>query len=156
MPSIIEFLEARITEDEAIARASAVPEWSIDHSQEPAWVTGLYIHAMDSTWDACIDVADAEHAVRHDPARVLAECEAKRAIIKQHKDWPVLVQTPPVFEDARRDLQTMTYSVTQKLAWLTEAEYVTRFGTEPPTAPMVRTLAAIYKDHPDYQQEWAA
>ena len=42
------------------------------------------------------------------------------------------------------------------MMWLTEQEYVKKFGEAPPTAPMIRTLAAVYKDHPDYRPEWEA
>lgn len=88
--------------------------------------------------------------------RVLAECEAKRAIIEQHQNWPVYVESEPSeLEQVASGLNDVTYRMTRQMAWLTTREYVKRFGTEPPTAPMIRTLAAVYKDHPDYQQEWA-
>lgn len=87
--------------------------------------------------------------------RVLAECEAKRRIVEQHKAWPVLVETPPTFEQVGSgDLNSVTFRASQQMMWLTEQEYRTRFGSEPPTAPMIRTLAAVYADHPDYREEW--
>jgi hypothetical protein len=39
---------------------------------------------------------------------------------------------------------------------MTEQEYRNRFGDGPPTAPMLRALAAVYSDHPDYRAEWAS
>ena len=88
-------------------------------------------------------------------ARVLAECAAKRAILEQHKDWPILVEKKPEFTEATNDLNSMSYRVTQEMVWLTEREYVKRFGVEAPTTNMIRALAAIYRDHPDYQEAWA-
>lgn len=86
--TITEFLEARIAEDETVARdAIANGEGALD-------------------WADDGDPTDI-HIARHDPARVLAECAAKRAVI---------VYSPP---------KTLQH------------------------------LAAIYADHPDYQQEWA-
>lgn len=87
--------------------------------------------------------------------RVLAECEAKRAIIEWHKNWPVLVETPPNFEPTvLDDPQSMTLRMTKQIAWLTQQQYRERFGDEPPTAPMLRHLAAVYADRPGYREEW--
>ncbi|MFI2562993.1 DUF6221 family protein [Paenarthrobacter sp. NPDC018779] len=139
MTSIIEFLEARIAEDEAAARACDVPAWSIrDEPDEHLWVEGLSIHAADSNWDACIAVADARHAVRHNPARVLAECAAKRAIMREH-ELDLGMREP--------------YCDSCAEWWMSE------LGEGPPMVkypcPTVKAVAAVYKDHPDYQQEWA-
>jgi len=123
--NITEFLEARIAEDEADAR----------------WVQ---------------DNGDHGSYERISPARVLAECAAKRAIIKQHEQWPVLVESEPSpMEKVADGLSDMTYRMTRQIAWLTTREYIKRFGIEPPTAPTIAALSAVYKDHPDYQQEWA-
>ena len=72
--TITEFLEARIAEDEAVARRVA------DGPGEPG---GRGI------WSVAIGVSgnDAKFAhVASDPARVLAECAAKRAIIGLYRD----------------------------------------------------------------------
>lgn len=123
--TITEFLEARIAEDEAEAKWV---EAEGDHGSSP---------------------------IQH-PARVLAECSAKRAIIKQHEEWPVLVERQPSeIEQVAAWLNDFTYRMYREIAWLTTKEYIKRFGVEPPTAPMIATLAAVYKDHPDYDPEWA-
>jgi hypothetical protein len=137
MTDLVEFLEARITEDEAAAKACSAAAWSIrDEPDEHLWVDGLSIHAADSNWDACIAVADAEHAVRHDPARILAECAAKRAIIKQADE-----------------------ATSDRYAWIGEycvgdKERAEAYATDPGKL-ILEALAAVYSDHPDYQQEWA-
>lgn len=88
--------------------------------------------------------------------RMLSECEAKRAIVKQHEQWPVLTErpAPEVGVVNPYDLQATTLRMSKHLDWLTEQEYRKKFGDEPPTAPMLKELAAIYSDHPDYREEW--
>lgn len=66
-------------------------------------------------------------------ARVLADCVAKRAIIAEHADFVAAIDmlSAALPGDLNQD----------------------------PDAPfrtgVYRHLAAVYKDHPDYQQEWA-
>jgi hypothetical protein len=89
------------------------------------------------------------------PARVLAECEAKRRIVEWHQNWPVMVETQPTIEPVESaDPTQFAYRASQQLAWMTEREYRARFGTEPPTSPILRLLAMPYADHPDYLPEW--
>jgi len=182
--NITEFLEARITEDEAAARAAIDParpgvQWQwvtnetdrvvangdLAEAQEYQKISLRTVEEYPTSagelpgfligYAEEVDPGAGEHIARHDPARVLAECRAKRAIIEQHKDWPVLVERKPEFTEASNDIHSMTYRATQEMAWLTEREYVKRFGVEAPTTNMIRALAAVYADHPDYQQEWA-
>ncbi len=89
----------------------------------------------------------------HQHQRVLAECKAKRRIIELHKSWPVLVETEPTFE-TDDSLDSHVMRVSRQMAWLTEREYVARFGTEPPTTPMLLALVQPYADHPDFDPEW--
>lgn len=69
-------------------------------------------------------------------ARVLAECAAKRAIVGMHKRLP-----DPTGDEAG-DLCSMC----------------TETGPEAQGYPCwtLGALTAVYKDHPDYQEEWAA
>jgi hypothetical protein len=141
--NITEFLEARISEDDAAAKA-AIENYAPNAWDNPA-TGGNYYPADVAFWDM------------HTPSRILAECAAKRAIIKQHESWPVLVERKPSeLETVAGGLGSITYRMTSEIAWLTTREYIKRFGTEPPTAPMILTLAAVYSDHPDYRQEWAS
>lgn len=66
-----------------------------------------------------------QHITTHDPARVLAECEAKRRIIKAYER----------LEDYRYNAD----------AW----------GMDYPEETILWPLAAVYSDHPDFRQEWA-
>jgi hypothetical protein len=103
--------------------------------------------------NGALEHEDRAHIARWDPDRVRLECAAKRAIIALHESWPVLVETEPEFESPL-DIAGMTVTMSKRIAWMTEREYRTRFGTESPTAPILRALAAVYADHPDFRAEW--
>jgi len=135
--TITEFLEARIAEDEAAAKAATPGPWEWepetdgwgdcgpdlvtvaklppypDGSQSPVeTVIGSWGHDANGI---TVEPADAQHIARHDPARVLAECAAKRAIIELSVNWDGFTRNVDV----------------------------------------LRALAAVYADHPDYQEAWA-
>lgn len=151
MVTITEFLLARVAEDEAAARSAMADRWGEIHRDGINWAHDLQSVDRDAT------EAQDDHARQWWPGRVLVECEAKRAIIKQHEAWPVLVDEeppPPELLPRGTDLDSLSIVVTRRIAWLTEREYVKRFGTEAPTGPMISALAAVYRDHPDYLQEW--
>jgi hypothetical protein len=124
--TLIDFLLARIAEDEEVAR-SAFGGLYVGESQGTWTATewnygGIGLHSGDSSGEELLPgeerSAETEHITRWDPARVVAECEAKRQIVAgPHGD----ADSP--------------YA-----SW--ETDYAMRF------------LAAVYADHPDYQQEW--
>lgn len=124
MLGITEFLKARIGEDEAAAK---------DVASEPAgpkW--GNYFKEVlgASPVEGVGDMSTSEyaaHVARHDPARVLAECAAKRAIIRIAADQIRLGQEAGLWKNWE-DMATQNLSA----------------------------IASVYADHPDYQQEWAA
>lgn len=78
-------------------------------------------------WGATIEIADtdAAHIARHDPARVLAECDAKRRIVADH------ASTHECPKDG------------DSCGW---------WDGEP--CDVIRLLALPYADHPDYRDEW--
>lgn len=145
--TLTDFLLARIAEDEAVARAMDEASDPLDWSEPGDPAIGLA---------GPVDGPAGYEAIVIDPARVLAECEAKRRIVELHQSWPVLVDGPPELEQLEdaADANAMTLRVSQRLAWLTQQEYRARFGDEPPTAPMLAALAAVYAGHPDYREEW--
>jgi hypothetical protein len=142
--TIVEFLEARIAEDEALAQAAAESTTpAMDTSREPVGPTwedgdGMVLGKLDKdgypiplwdnegSWTLSMDPAVSAHVARHDPARVLAECAAKRAIIKEWED-------PASLQDYDREGAFYASAITHVL----------------------ECLAAVYKDHPDYQEEWS-
>lgn len=167
-PTIAEFLTARLDEREHAAKtcADAFPSpWELSDrgwmakvsADAPAFRTVAELE-QSKTLDGEGWVGNyLQHIAFHDPARVLADIAAKRAIIEFHKQWPVLVEGPTKFDQPDpSDLDSMVLKMSRQIMWATEQEYRNRFGDEPPTTPIMRALASVYSDHPDYRQEWTA
>jgi hypothetical protein len=88
--------------------------------------------------------------------------EALRDILDLHNNWVIALEGPIKIEPpmAVSELKDMAYpdaihfTASREIGFVTEQQYRVRFGKEPPTAPMIRTIAKIWRHHPDYQQEW--
>jgi hypothetical protein len=91
---LVAFLRARLDEDEQVARAAAEPEgacWVGSSESGHPWRfsegRGVYAeieNVGESRWPQIVGAdADAvqDHVAVHDPARVLAEVAAKRALL---------------------------------------------------------------------------
>jgi hypothetical protein len=78
---LVQFLRARLDEDEALALEAPQGPWHIGNAVDPTKPCNVH------TFPGARPVADglnwlvAEHIARHDPAHVLAEVEAKRRIV---------------------------------------------------------------------------
>ncbi|RLU81085.1 hypothetical protein CTZ27_33115 [Streptomyces griseocarneus] len=153
---LVAFLRARLNEDEQTARAALGAPWvRREH------VAG--VHADDATDDrphgtpvadcrrgpAAYEhrVALAEHIVRHQPARVLVEVEAKRRIVDAYavvlgELEGLRVQTRAALAEGRDDFMRMHGQ---------EAELIKRARH---LAPVSQALALPYTDHPDCREEW--
>lgn len=86
-------------------------------------------------------------------------CAQLWKVVEMHKDWPVLLKTPseikPDYNDQFVDhIDNIKFTMTQQIAFLTQEEYRKKFGNEPPTAPMVLSIARMWSDHPDFKEEW--
>ena len=137
--SITEFLLARIAEDEAAANAANGPRWAsgdgnisegglyaLQDEGDDGWAIAWFeLGTANEAEDGSRQLphwpkmerhthANSVHAARHDPARVLRECEAKRRIVDDVKS-----------------------------GW---------FDTDLDGA--CKHLAAVYSDHPDYDEAW--
>lgn len=110
MSDLIDFLSARIAEDEPVARF--VQTMTASSSTR----TSNYEVAEGSAAAAHFDLNYSEGGYTITAARALAECEAKRRIIEHVEPDP--------------------------LALSPGDEYV------------LRLLAQVYADHPDYREEW--
>lgn len=150
--TLTDFLLARIAEDEADAREAVIPAHDVPNAYKPhpALARWRYTGKGDVEYDyddptpypdthnvtqgeyyPGVREECAPHIARHDPARVLAECEAKRGIVERCE---LVIQA---FEDG-----VMWSNVNRR---------------ERSHARMtIRTLARVYADHPDYQAEWRA
>ena len=105
--TLAEFLLARIAEDEAAARVVMRPDerhpWG-DRTLSPVPVERIPNEVrgyLGSSW--------GEHFARHDPARVLAECEAKRRVVAWVKQWPWRAE-PPSSVDGLLPLLALPYA----------------------------------------------
>lgn len=75
------WLLEQIAEDERVARASyPYARWWVDGPAERSGEWWVY-----DAGAKCKRREDAEHIAAHDPARVLAECEAQRRIVELHR-----------------------------------------------------------------------
>jgi hypothetical protein len=134
MSDLAEFLLARISEDEEAAqnaggtgerwRSGATPstggwyDWFAPGDRPQAWVKRGNAHDKDTV----------DHVVRHDPARVLAESDARRRVVNMCEAvGPDLAHVEVSSAPADRE----------ELAG----------GT-------LRALAVAYAGHPDYRPEW--
>lgn len=148
----LQFLRARLDEDAAVARAAI-------HAGARAWrVSGTYGDDGGTYWSVAAPVSGpsgvvelvgsgmsgggahtvevADHIARHDPARVLAEVDAKRQIVELH--GPLKVEGDP-------------FTGCTTCSWRDEMDELwVRWP-----CPTLRLLVLPYSSHPDYRPEWA-
>lgn len=93
---------------------------------------GAFLLARIAEDEAAAKAEDRTFIVRFQPGRLLAECAAKRQIVRFHTDEESTLGPDPSCSDPDH---------------------------EPPLYPegchTLRALAAIYADHPDYRRDWA-
>jgi len=140
--TITEFLLARIAEDEAAAQAASTGPWVWvgEAAEDSAFLYAgdnePVIAAYGNHTEGYIECSDADRSyiARHDPARVLAECKAKRAILERAIEIHDMI-----------DGEWGGGHEVSKEGWQDDNP-----GTE-----VVQALAAVYADHSEYRQEWA-
>lgn len=144
--TLTEFLLARIAEDEADARTAVGIAPGDDRTPSDWWVKEEHSMVYAGHWVPVVETAERsipngegdgvitwrvpatlDHIARHDPARVLAECEAKRRIVKEIEALRGQRLAPPGSASL-----IMDYSLDRAL----------------------RHLALPYADHPDYDDAW--
>lgn len=145
MDDLIAFLTARLDEDEAVAReaASALPGdegygWRAVHRYLETHPASGESFIVDTSSELVArpasarsyDRAVADHIARHDPARVLREVAAKRAIVEAYR------QSRDILMDNRQTWDLVRAAVGAQRVIVTQ-------------------LAAVWSDHADYRREWA-
>jgi uncharacterized protein DUF6221 len=149
---LIAFVRARLDDTEALARAAGAGQpWRAitDGDDAPAVRVGT---DDDSEWfrevnyavwrcedeqDGCPDeargwIAEAQHIAHNDPARVLRQVQAHRAILE-------------AYEIARSiELSRVSYNRAQD------------DGYRQAYAGVLRQIATIYSDHESFREEWRA
>lgn len=150
--TITEFLLARIAEDEAAARDVPPLGHNFDmggHRQDERWIFGRTLPSSADgvgNWSEHRDSpATATHFARHDPARVLAECEAKRRIVELHPIYrgPRLLAV----DSTGRDFACEKCHAASSIDDQSVIEALGPCNT-------LLALASVYVDHPDYRDEW--
>jgi len=135
MDDLVAFLRARLDEEKAGAKAATDGPWAawdgpalhglgdlIHPVLTPGQKPGSRASIVTASW------LDAEHIASHDPARVLAEVEAKRQLVEAYA------------EVAANDV---------------DEPYEYAYGWANGLGLAVRCLASSYASHPDYRAEWA-
>jgi hypothetical protein len=141
---LVEWLRYRLDEDERVARAAIVGGGSGRWAEDSAWLTDM-LDPLPSQrrerpgWVPMITRKDVAHIARHDPARVLAEVEAKRRIVDLHPTrnslrWPGV-----------EDIEVEICETCSRDGLSDEVEA---------PCPTIRALALPYADRPGYREEW--
>ncbi len=150
MSDLTEFLLARVAEDEAVALDAAAITglgWRQSTSDVDGEPRGGVEVALDEwgmtdtvVYDECRpSVEEAAHIAHWDPARVLAECEAKRKVVELHTEGVDYDQEGNRFSTGCNECGGDTYMTV--VPW---------------PCPTLRYLAQPYADHPDFREEWRA
>lgn len=128
---LVEFLRARLDEDEQVARDAARDAAESDNAR--FWLERWDVHPSGDEWATYTIRGIGEHIARHAPRRVLAEVAAKRQIVERYE------------EHARLDRETFEAEGqhARSLSSLRAAYW-----------DACRSLAAVWSDHPDYREEW--
>ena len=128
--SLVAFLRARLDKDEAVARR-------VKSSWRQVGETGVIVASDGGRAEECANgnwTGIAEHIVRHDPPRVLAEVESKRRIIELH-----------ALEYRERP---------ERVLGEADDPFCAECSGEGFPCETLRLLALPYADHPDYREEW--
>jgi hypothetical protein len=147
------FIEARLAELEWTARHSGPhrvawltlyrPDGSLHYT-----TTGAELGPLGDNQGWCADgrelPASTTAMVVYDPAAVLRDVAAKRAILDMCRKTLAVKERPP----SQAAPGTME-------AWLRAREHLDAERELCALEPVVLALAAIDSDHPDYRQEWA-
>lgn len=158
--TLIEFLLARLAEDESVAQAATPGPWEWECAQTAGDEWGHQGHRpgdlvsqtarVISSWGYDADRvvvdngADATHIARWDSARVLAEVEAKRRIVANHEPYPK-VNGCCLEHSGFEPFEYMDCNVCCEAS-----QYADSGGY----CLTLRAVALPYADHADYQKEW--
>ncbi|MFD3333498.1 DUF6221 family protein [Streptomyces sp. NPDC058700] len=147
MDDLIAFLRARLDDDAAIARAAAevcgchepAGRWAFDDDENDGRIVIVddphpeMKRKVERRWNGSYDgLFAARHIARHDPARVLAEVDAKRRIVDECAYW----------------IDKINKSATDKYPYPNLAE------RGEVVLPVLCLLALPYSGHPEFDDAW--
>lgn len=139
MDDLVQFLRARLDEDEQIARASKPGPWHADGGEVYA------THPVDRVTDYS---ESADHIARHDPARVLLEVDAKRRVLELHG---IVHREIGWLEDVDEESSEIPVC---GLCVPKHSNYRSREEVPVGACVTLRLLALAYADHPDCRDDW--
>ena len=139
MDELVQFLRGRLHEDEQAAQAAgharvAPTPWRGESWDDAVLDGDGLVDARGNGIAVVKGERVRDHIVRHDPARVLRDIEAKRRLVEEFAQAGSVPDTP----ERRADRH-----------WQGD------FGYLQGLARAVHLLASVYADHPDYREEWA-
>jgi Family of unknown function (DUF6221) len=89
---LVEFLLARISEDEAAARSAfrlvdgrEIGGWYWSGAGDAVFVDDSELPVACGPWQQLMDQPSAHHIVRWDPERVVTECAARRRVVEHER-----------------------------------------------------------------------
>ncbi|MEV8523155.1 DUF6221 family protein [Streptomyces sp. NPDC052000] len=166
---LVQFIRDRLDDDERAARLAPGPSWERREirSDDGTFVFEEYVAVADPDRNTVVlsDV-DAEvlpFVLRHDPARVLADVEAKRELVKLHTpEWDIVEwphdQTGKGRAQVCRSCANRDIDGWQNWRPAFGGADTLPEGVKPPyiLAPCatLRLLSLPYADHPGYREEW--
>lgn len=139
--TLTEFLVARIAVDEEAALAAGSGRWKHDGSW---YLEGVEHEVVGPDEVAFTHPAYINHITRHDPARVLAECEAKRRIMELHP-----IYRGPRIQDVGLDTD-FGCETCHTLDRVHGGSLIEALGY----CDTLLALASVYSDHQDFREEW--
>lgn len=149
------FIAARLDEDERIATGALIngrsAEWEVvegDVQRVDTQGAGSAYVAV-GPWDGRVLPGDAAHIVRHDPARVLRDVAAGRAILDEHGTLDAQLRAGPGYEP---DPTTIADRACLGCGLNSREDARTE---DIDRCPTLRALAIPWSDHPDYDPAWA-
>lgn len=134
---LVAFLNARLDDDERIARAAG------DQRRWPVMVTSQRIVHGDIE-------NHVTHIVRWDPARVLAEVAAKRQVIARHTE----VLERDRWDDDCNEIDPLRLCSTCARGESCTCCFDADFTEAEMPCVELRLLATVYAGHADYLDEW--
>ena len=145
--AMVAFLEARLDEEEAAAKGP--PGWKLEHWSAVHYKTSASLREwrVDAEPRCITDQVargDAEHIARYDPARVLREVEAKRAVVDLYK------RTRAILDDFGARMERREHiSATASGDYLAAQRELAVLGL------VLRHHVAVYDADPGYDPAWA-
>jgi hypothetical protein len=131
LDEVWKFCSARLDDDERLARDVGFDRIeTVDY----LWGTRHLLLQRDDGGESKatseLDAGLAAHVARHDPRRVLADIAFKRELLAEHE---------PSLQAAVKDDEVIPMVVCK---------------VDGDECPFAQGLAALYADHPDYQEAW--